>query len=321
MSEEINETTEEAVEETTEQVDEPTLEEDDFDLEEALGGDRRFEEVNNNEEEGTEDNPEEDVENEDTGDIKEEQKYSLKIDGEEQEFTLDQLKNMASKASGADKKFYEASEGRRKLQDVVTNMKDSPWETLQKLGHDPVKLAEDLLYEKYRLKEMSDEEREIYNIRKENEKFKQEKEMSSRQAKELELQQATESAKEQYDREFTEALHSVDIPKDANSVKRMASYVEEGLRSGVEVTASDAARLVAEDLVNEATTMLSKLEADKLESILGKDVVKKLQNHGLSKIKDPEQGNRASTNKVRKKSKAPSMRTISSLFSDIESTL
>ena len=328
----VEEINEEMVEEAS--TDEPTSE-DDFDLAEELGGSKEvasLEDGLDDEPESAEESeeveedpedPEEEVQEEPTDEVEQptEETYSIKVNGEDREFSLDDLKKYANLGMASQDKFEEAAEGRRKLQEVVSTLGDNPWQVLEKMGKDPVEMAEKFLADKYKLEMMSDEEKEVYNIRKENEQYKRQSELSTRQQQEAQLKQATEIAKANYEKEFTTALEAVELPKTPATLKRVADYVQQGLTTGIEVTASEAASLVAEDLMNEQKEVMSALDAEKLEKVLGKDLLKKLKKHDLKKIKDPQAGNRAVKGKKTRKGKAPSMKSLASVFDSIESGL
>jgi hypothetical protein len=331
MPEEVNEVGDEPIQEA---VGEGESTEDTFDMEEALNGDRGYgtehditfddeeeeseEEESDNEGDGAEEEPES---AESTEETQQPEVYILPINGEDQEFTLAELKTMASKVAGSDQRFSEAAEQRRQVEDAYKALRENPFEFMSKMGLDTRELTEKFLTKEYEIESMSPEQKEAYTNAKKVKDYEQKELTRSEQEKELVRQAEAEKAREAYDTEFTKALEGTELPKTPETVSRMARYVKQGIDSGIEISATDAAALVAEDYYGERKKTYSKMDEGQLLRALGSDVVKKLKKYDMKKIISPESGNRATRQQPRAKRKAPKARSLSDMLNSIEESL
>ena len=73
------------------------------------------------------------------------EKYTLKVNGQENQYTLDELMRMASKGQGAEEKFRQAADSRRQLEDIFVSLKNDPVAVLNKMGLNTREIFEDYL--------------------------------------------------------------------------------------------------------------------------------------------------------------------------------
>ena len=243
-------------------------------------------------EEETDETPEE---------AKEPEKYVLKAYGKEFEVDADQLKDLAEQGLGAQQKFQQTAQEKKQLLEAMNDIRDPNKyvETLKKMNvpQDEIRKAmEDYLIAQMEQENLSDEQKQALELKRENEALKAEKaqEVKEKEARELAAQQ--DKWREKYDNDFTEALSSEEIPKTAESIAKMAFYMESALKEGVEISAKDAATLVKEDMANYYKDLAEKASPEQLISIFGEKLGTKLKNYDLSKIKTPEDGNKVTTN-------------------------
>jgi len=318
-----DETTEEVIEDITEEVESP---EESFDMEAAMSNKRVIPTVD---EESEEDETEETEEEDETEEVEieenvEEELFTLKINGQDQDFTLEQMKLLARKSGAAEERFQEAADGRRQLEDAFKALRTNPFEFMEKMGLDPKQLTEEYLTGIYELDSMSTEQKEAYNDKQELDKLRKQGEMTRAEQEQALRNTQADKHREQYDIEFTKALETADVPKTPETVSKMARYVKQGIDTGIEITVSDAATLVAEDLFNEEQNIVGKMTPEQIKKKFGADFIKKLKNYDLNKIKDPEQGNKVTkATKTSKKGKrrAPKPKSLRDMFSSIENTL
>jgi hypothetical protein len=340
MSEETNESTEDVVE---------TIPEEDFELPTGDEGEKgedkdpfdfsdedeiKAEGENEDTETDTDDETEE--ESDETKEETEEEKdgvekHTLKVLGEKLELTLDELKQLASKGKGADQKFHQAAESRRKIEEVFKALEENPFATLGKMGKNVKEMAEDFLMKEYELDSMTPEQKETYKMKQEFEEMKRRENETVRQTKEREAQEAAEKARVDLEEKFTSGLTEHGLPANDVTLSKMAYHMESVLNYNKEqknqglpeirVDVSKMAEMVAESLVEENKRIVNELTPEKLEQMYGKDFVKKLQKMSLKKIKSVEDGNRATKPSGTTRRKAPSQRTISDMFKEIESSL
>jgi len=269
---------EETTEDTTEEIQEETVEETETQVED---------EQEENSEETVEEEETEEKEEKEEETKEEEDLHEYKVYGETRKANLEQLKRLASMAEGANQKFEETKHAQEKMAALYEGLKTDPFETLQKLGVDATKKAEEHLLKLYNLEQMTPEQKKQYELEQENKQLKAEKENQLKEVQTKEQQVLVEKFKEEYDQEFTAALEKSDIPKNPQSVARMARYMEEALNEGFELPAEKAALLVKEDIQNELIEISNKADPEKLIKMFPEEAIKKLKQYDLSKIKSP----------------------------------
>jgi len=232
----------------------------------------------------------------------EQKTYKLKINGEESDFTEEQVLQMASKSKGADAKFTEASEMRNEslarldqVNSVIQTLKSNPADVLSKLGINVQEFAEEYLlpiYEKQRdLSEMSVEQKQLYEAQQQIEALKKQSEDSQKAADEVKFAQAAEAARIKYDNEITECLTESYLPKNPGIVSRIAGYLIQGKKQGLDISTKDAVQL-EKDIQNEFGDISKKTDAQKLVSILGEETIAKIKGVPLSLVPSPRNGNK-----------------------------
>lgn len=218
--------------------------------------------------------------------------YKLKINGVDEEFTEEQLLQIASKSAGADKKFQEAAQERKRIGEVFEKLKQNPFEVLQKLGIDTLKLSEDYLKKIYALEEMPEEQKKLLEAQEQIKRLEEEREESKKKEEEKQIAAEAEEWQKKYDYEITTALEKSILPRTPNTIARVANYIHQGLKEGLEVPADKAVALVEEDIRLENQSVVSNMEMEKLAKHLGPDIIKKLKNYDLSKVTTPEEKNK-----------------------------
>lgn len=222
-------------------------------------------------------------------------RISMKINGKDEEFDLSdddhisRLKEMAQKGEGADQKFQEAAKVRRQMEQFAKLMQDDPIAALQRLGHDPDKIAEMHMQKRIEDMQKSPEQKEREQLQKELEAIKKEKERLENDHKEAEYKVAQEKYSRQLDNEITEALQKSEMPKSPYVVKRLAEYMMLGLQKNPKFNVSDAVPLVERQIKQEIQEMFGAMPEDVVEKMLGNDVSNKLRKRRLSKMKKAPQ--------------------------------
>lgn len=179
-----------------------------------------------------------------------------KVDGEEREISLDEVPTLLSKAAGADKRFQEASSIRKEAIEFVDFLKSSPIDALKRAGIDFEELAINHVHELIQIQQMSPEQREAYELRKENETYKQKEARLREEAEQRErIRQEAEQEEEtnRYIQSFEQDIISVmeanpDIPRNTFVVSRFAFYMQEALKQGIDVKAAQCLDYVMQDL-------------------------------------------------------------------------
>ncbi len=218
-------------------------------------------------------------------------KYKLKVDGEEVEVDEDELKRGYAHQRAANKIHQEATRARQQAEEFVMMMKDPKkfFETAQKLGHDPRKLAEEYLGNQLEDELMDPKDKEIRSLKME----KEENDRIKAEQKEAEDAKVKNALRDKYAQEysdsFVKALETSGLPPTKPMVAEMAKYVSRAAGLGFKMTAEEAAKLVKEDVLLAHQRLIGEADGDTLISLLGENVTNKVRKYDTGKLKNPEQ--------------------------------
>lgn len=232
-------------------------------------------------------------------------KVKIVVDGEEEEITIDEALRRARKNSAADKRFQEASRLRQEAESLkpleqfrgafsdedIANARA----LLKQRGQadtDP-KLLRQALGEVVIMEAIEREKLEKENpaelARREAEKKLRDAEAREKareeEAKAAEQEQARQQIRERFNKEFSQALAAHDLPATPYTVMRMAELTQENLRMGLDLPASEIAKLVQEDLSKEAAHVLKSVSLDQALKFLPKGFLDELRKYDLDKAK------------------------------------
>jgi Txe/YoeB family toxin of Txe-Axe toxin-antitoxin module len=94
------------------------------------------------------------------------QKLKVKVDGEEKTYTLKQVLEMVAKNESGDKKLYQAAELTKKVENIVSRMKQEPFEVLADMAKlankDYTQMIQDEHARLLQLNMMSEDQRKVY---------------------------------------------------------------------------------------------------------------------------------------------------------------
>ncbi len=235
---------------------------------------------------------------------KEEQKvdadkpYKIKVNGKEKSVSLDELISYAQRAEGSEKKFKEAHAMRTQAEKIINLIKTDPISVLShpSVGHDFKKLAEDYLYKQIQIEQLTPEQRELMDLKQKLTDAEQEKKTLKEQQDQERLDTLTKHYNDQYDKEITEALKTANLPRTNHTVKRVAYYLMEGLKRGVELKAPDIMDFVRKDYETEISNILGASDAETIAKIIGDQNLEKIRQYHVNKIKNPT-NQKVNTNK------------------------
>jgi len=271
--------------------------------------------------------PAEPVEEPKSEELKEGEVYKINIDGEEQELTLDQLKNLASKSGGAEERFRELNHYKNELYDYMSNFKENfkkdPAKMLESLDIDPTKVSQDHLYKQLEYDAMTEEQKKNFDLSRENTRLKQEQEEEKKQLEEKEDTVMANELRNQYYGEFAEALEKSNLPKTPTIVSKMASKKIAGMHRGVDLSADQLVKLVEKDLISDFKTIGSDLQADKFKDIFGDGLFKKVREFQASSVKDPKSENKANPDLISKSTRKskPKSRSMQDFRDEMETLI
>ena len=230
----------------------------------------------------------------------EKRQWKLAINGKETDLDIsgiefkdpkmeEKLKMLVQKGLGADERFQHSAKVERMMEQFVHLLKTDPVKALTHpmFGHDMRKLAEEYLAKQLERENMDPEKRAIME---EREKLEKDRETINKE-KEAENERKTTALREHFSKEYSNdilsTLKTSGLPQSPRTVQRMAHYMYEGLRRGVELKAMDILPLVRQDYMEDIKALMGGLDEDALYALVGDDIAGKIQKAGLKKLKTP----------------------------------
>jgi hypothetical protein len=218
-------------------------------------------------------------------------KFKLKINGQEREYSEAEVIRRAQLAEAAQTKFEEAAQMRKQVESLVQALKADPMSVLTapELGINFRELAENYLAKELQREMMPKEQRELEELREWKKQQTEAQEAAKKQqmtaAQQAEFQRVQAAAAKKYDTEISEVLQKSNLPKNAESVKRIASMLKSALEKGVELDVQTVVDFVRDGYTSELQTMTKDLDGEPLVKFLGEDIIKKLRKYDLAQIK------------------------------------
>lgn len=215
-------------------------------------------------------------------------KYKVKDeDGTEIEVDEETLLRDYQIRKASDKKFREAAMMRKQAEDFIHLLKTDPRKVLSNpsLGLDLRRFAEEYLVEQLEEEMLDPKEKEFRKYKKmvEDQQAKEKAEKDKQDQERAEALRAKYT--EDYSKQIVEALNTSGLPKSEHTVKRMAYYMHEGLKNGIDLKAKDIVDLVRQDYLNEQKSLIGGLDADALIQILGEETANKIRKWDVSRVK------------------------------------
>jgi hypothetical protein len=225
-------------------------------------------------------------------------KWKVKVDGKEEEVDENELVRGYSHQKAANKKLQEGIAAKRQAEEFIALMKDPSkfYEAANKLGHDPRKLAEEYLAKQLEDELLDPRDKELKIAR---EKLKKIDEMEAEQKRQVEAQRMEQlEAKytKDYNDSFVAALAESKLPATKPMVAEMAKYISRSAKIGFEMTPSEAAQLVKEDIQKAQLALFQDADGDTLLRLLGDQTAAKILQARGAKVKTPEDQLRTPSN-------------------------
>lgn len=219
-------------------------------------------------------------------------KFKIKVDGQELEEELDlndedTIRRHLQMSKAAQKRMQEAAKERQKAERFIRQLKEDPISVLTNpdLGVNFRDIAEQYLAQQLEAEIMSPEQRKVM----EAERIIREKEEQTRKTREAEeqaqLEQLQEHYAQDYQKKITQALSESGLPKTRNTVKKMAYFLHQNVKFGLDLTPKDLAAMVKEDYIRDIQDLFGSTDGDTLLGILGDDISNKIRKSDLNRIK------------------------------------
>lgn len=220
----------------------------------------------------------------------------LIVNGKTHKVTKDEMKRRAQLGWSATEKFESASAKEKKVQKILESAKSNPIGMLTDpelgLTKDQIKDA----FEKWYHKEYIEPEglTEEQRIAKKNEERlkkyeEQEKTIKEQQEKE-EQEKMTASQRVEMERSLIKAIEENKLPKTKFTVGRMAFYLGQAIKSGVEVPMDLIAQKVQQEKQDIIGELLHTQDIEAAIQILGEDFINKVRQYDLKRLREKRSG-------------------------------
>lgn len=227
-------------------------------------------------------------------------KFLLKgHDGKDIEITDEkELVRRAQLGIGAEKAIQEFKELQRQMGELYSILKEpkTAFQVFKKLGMDPHKLAEDLIYEQIKMESMDPKEREALEWRRKAEENAKRVEEYEKKAAAHQLESLTAHFKSDYERRVIDAMEKSDLPKNKHTARMILEEIAGAVSRGEDVPeASRLAEMVNARYRELASGFFTNRDAKTIAELLGVDLRKKLRELDLAEIQPAGGGEKPPT--------------------------
>jgi hypothetical protein len=220
--------------------------------------------------------------------------YELKVNGKSKKISLDldnedEVKKYLQKGLAADERMQEASSYKKQAEQLVEMLQKDPLSILRNpaLGIDIKKLAEQVLIQDLEEQQLSPEQKKLKEYEEKLKFYEEEKQKKEDENKRMQLEEATRRNYEEVETSMLKALEQADFPAEPFFVRRVADIWAAAVESGWEdAKLEDIMPYVQQKLQGDFKSLIDKnKDPDKLEKLLGKDVLNNYRKSNLSKVK------------------------------------
>lgn len=195
--------------------------------------------------------------------------HTVKVDGEEIQLTLDELKAGYSRAAAATRRFQEAAQQKREIQEFVGRLKSGDRQTIVdlfgKIGVDFTRLAEEHLSEYLQDLDAPEHVRGMRDLERKRAEFERQQQDAQTRAQEAQIEREADRERERYTSDVTSALSKAGLPASQPIIAKVARELEMALTHGYELSTADAVQIVAEEM----RLLLRKLPPDAAARLMG----------------------------------------------------
>lgn len=190
----------------------------------------------------------------------------------------------------SNKRMSEASNTRKQAENFIQALQTDPMKILSNpklMGEEKFqKLAEEFLSKKIQDQMLTPEERQQIDMRKRLEEYEVQEKTQKEQAEAKQVEELQHHYAQEFEKTIVEGLKSSSLPKNAFTVKRMASLMQKSIQHGFDLTPQQLATIVKEDYQQELISLIGNSEADQILSLFGDTISNKIRKHDLAKFKN-----------------------------------
>jgi hypothetical protein len=200
--------------------------------------------------------------------------------------------NASKLLSKVELRRQEALKAKAEAEGLYSRLKKDFWGVARELGIDTAEMSQKEILEQIRLEQMTPEQRKLHELEKRLKGHDEEKAKAEEEQKKTAHGQEVERHKNELASLFLETMERTGLPKSSGRfvISRMASLYAQNDAAGLESTPDEMAEHVMAGLRAEQQGMLGGLDGEALLSHLGPDVVTKVLQANLAKVRQKRGG-------------------------------
>lgn len=207
---------------------------------------------------------------------------TTKVDGEEEEITVEEAIRRAQKEKASTKRFQQAAQALKKIQEFE---KMDPLELLKARGVDPMKLAHQLVSRQLEWEEMPEKDRQLLQYQEELKRYKAWEQQQQRLHQEQQRRHVEEQAARELDKSMIEGFKDAGLPKKKFYMQQMAAQMIGHLkRTGEVLSPKEAAAKVKKSFIADTRDVVDTLDAKAIREWLGEENVRKLLDDEVKRV-------------------------------------
>jgi AraC-like DNA-binding protein len=215
----------------------------------------------------------------------------LVIDGRKVKMPLKDAIAQAQRNMAADLRFKEAAKARKEIEELKAKAKSSP-KALRDLikavtGEEPTKIFERELAAELEELSLDPKERELRKYKAQIEEYQAQLQEKEEAEKAQKRDQAQKYWEEKYDRDLSDAIKSSGLPLNEDTIRYAAEIMLAQLEidDSVDPPMALVMELVKDRYLKETSSVVSKMDPEKLLELLGDDGFERIVKAGRSKKK------------------------------------
>lgn len=217
------------------------------------------------------------------------QLFDVKINGQNRQVTLDQMRTLAMQGGAATEKFQKAAEIERAAKEFQNRFVDGDdpigayTDLLVARGY-PQKQAETIARQKFENSyksrfidpaSMTEEQRELLSLKKQIELDRKYREDNEKKEQTQQQQQMEQKVRAEVEQELIQALDQAGLPKTRFTANRLVYWKKQNLKNGYDAPPEVLIQQVKDEGLNIAKTFLESSSIQQMVSMFGKEAVDK----------------------------------------------
>lgn len=215
------------------------------------------------------------------------EKYRIKVDGQELEVDIEELKRGYQLKQASHKKFQEAAEKEKQAGQIMQALESGDLNFIvSKLGPQKARaLMEDYLIEQIQYENLPEAERRAIDAERRLKQFEQERQQEQQRLQQQEQERVMAQAHAELDREVGEALKELGRKPTPRLVIRIVDEMIARMDAKDQrITAKDAVKYAQKGILTDLSEYLPQLSDEELFQTIPKEVWERMRKHDVNRV-------------------------------------